>query len=85
MSGKGAKGLIMGKASASNKEKDKKKPISRSSRAGLQVFLFRSLCFLLSVFILLLFSAFSFQPFALGFLSFVEFLILLSFCGFSFH
>ncbi|KAH9761975.1 putative histone H2A variant 3 [Citrus sinensis] len=36
MSGKGAKGLIMGKASASNKDKDKKKPISRSSRAGLQ-------------------------------------------------
>ena len=39
MSGKGAKGLIMGKASASNKDKDKKKPISRSSRAGLQVLL----------------------------------------------
>lgn len=39
MSGKGAKGLIMGKsASNSNKDKDKKKPISRSSRAGLQVF-----------------------------------------------
>ena len=38
MSGKGAKGLIMGKASAANKDKDnKKKPISRSSRAGLQV------------------------------------------------
>ncbi|XWS17185.1 hypothetical protein CRYUN_Cryun33cG0046500 [Craigia yunnanensis] len=36
MSGKGAKGLIMGKNSAANKEKDKKKPISRSSRAGLQ-------------------------------------------------
>ena len=38
MSGKGAKGLIMGKGAAANKEKDsKKKPISRSSRAGLQV------------------------------------------------
>ncbi|PON56939.1 Histone H2A [Parasponia andersonii] len=41
MSGKGAKGLIMGKTSAANnankdKVKDKKKPISRSSRAGLQ-------------------------------------------------
>lgn len=40
MSGKGAKGLITGKnsASAANKDKDKKKPTSRSSRAGLQVF-----------------------------------------------
>ncbi|KAE9601846.1 hypothetical protein TanjilG_18540 [Lupinus angustifolius] len=41
MSGKGAKGLITGKASAAaaaaNKDKDtKKKPTSRSSRAGLQ-------------------------------------------------
>ncbi|CAN0900301.1 Probable histone H2A variant 3 [Linum grandiflorum] len=40
MSGKGAKGLIMGKGAAANKdkdkEKDKKKPTSRSSRAGLQ-------------------------------------------------
>ncbi|VFR01867.1 unnamed protein product [Cuscuta campestris] len=39
MSGKGAKGLIMGKTSASaakDKDKDKKKPTSRSSRAGLQ-------------------------------------------------
>ncbi|CAN1125982.1 Probable histone H2A variant 3 [Linum perenne] len=44
MSGKGAKGLIMGKGTASSaaatkdkdKEKDKKKPTSRSSRAGLQ-------------------------------------------------
>lgn len=43
MSGKGAKGLIMGKTSTANnanKDKDKKKPISRSSRAGLQVFFF---------------------------------------------
>ncbi|CAK9176672.1 unnamed protein product [Ilex paraguariensis] len=40
MSGKGAKGLIMGKSSSAingaNKDKDKKKPTSRSSRAGLQ-------------------------------------------------
>ena len=36
MSGKGAKGLITGKSSA-NKDKDKKAPTSRSSRAGLQV------------------------------------------------
>ncbi|RVW53964.1 hypothetical protein CK203_005334 [Vitis vinifera] len=36
MSGKGAKGLIMGKSPALNKDKDKKKPVSRSSRAGLQ-------------------------------------------------
>lgn len=41
MSGKGAKGLLMGKSSApvnnnNNKDKDKKKPVSRSSRAGLQ-------------------------------------------------
>ncbi|KAF8393275.1 hypothetical protein HHK36_021516 [Tetracentron sinense] len=35
MSGKGAKGLTMGKSPA-NKDKDKKKPVSRSSRAGLQ-------------------------------------------------
>ncbi|PSR96093.1 Histone H2A variant like [Actinidia chinensis var. chinensis] len=40
MSGKGAKGLIMGKSSSAangaNKDKDKKKAVSRSSRAGLQ-------------------------------------------------
>ncbi|RDX70608.1 putative histone H2A variant 3, partial [Mucuna pruriens] len=36
MSGKGAKGLITGKTPASTKDKDKKKPVSRSSRAGLQ-------------------------------------------------
>jgi len=37
-SGKGAKGLLMGKstAAAANDKTDKKKPISRSSRAGLQ-------------------------------------------------
>ena len=38
MSGKGAKGLIMGKPSGNEKDKDKKKqPITRSARAGLQV------------------------------------------------
>ncbi|THG03914.1 hypothetical protein TEA_007924 [Camellia sinensis var. sinensis] len=41
MSGKGAKGLITGKSSSAlngaNKDKDKKKAVSRSSRAGLQV------------------------------------------------
>ncbi|KAJ8452012.1 hypothetical protein Cgig2_016593 [Carnegiea gigantea] len=37
MSGKGAKGLITGKSSGINKDKDKKAPVSRSSRAGLQV------------------------------------------------
>ncbi|KAK7320701.1 hypothetical protein VNO77_30415 [Canavalia gladiata] len=36
MSGKGAKGLLTGKTPSSSKDKDKKKPISRSSRAGLQ-------------------------------------------------
>ena len=41
MSGKGAKGLIMGKTLSKDKDKDKKKPVTRSSRAGLQV-----LCFL---------------------------------------
>lgn len=35
-SGKGAKGLSLGKAQEGDK-KDKKKPVSRSSRAGLQV------------------------------------------------
>lgn len=42
MAGKGGKGLVAGKttaaAAAASKEKDnKKRPISRSSRAGLQV------------------------------------------------
>ncbi|KAH0641157.1 hypothetical protein KY290_038431 [Solanum tuberosum] len=41
MAGKGGKGLLAGKttaaaAAAANKEKDKKRPVSRSSRAGLQ-------------------------------------------------
>jgi len=36
MSGKGAKGLLMGKGADADKNKEKKKPISRSSRAGLQ-------------------------------------------------
>jgi hypothetical protein len=38
MSGKGAKGLLTSKTPAQSKDKDKKKPTSRSSRAGLQVF-----------------------------------------------
>uniref|UniRef100_A0A251UL39 Histone H2A n=2 Tax=Helianthus annuus TaxID=4232 RepID=A0A251UL39_HELAN len=38
MAGKGGKGLLAGKttAAAANKEKDKKRPTSKSSRAGLQ-------------------------------------------------
>uniref|UniRef100_A0A6N2KZV8 Histone H2A n=3 Tax=Salix TaxID=40685 RepID=A0A6N2KZV8_SALVM len=36
MSGKGAKGLLTSKTPAQSKDKDKKKPTSRSSRAGLQ-------------------------------------------------
>jgi len=39
MSGKGAKGLLTSKTPAQSKDKDKKKPTSRSSRAGLQVLL----------------------------------------------
>ncbi|CAK9164827.1 unnamed protein product [Ilex paraguariensis] len=50
MSGKGAKGLIMGKSSSSlngaNKDKDKKKPVSRSSRAGLQCAILKLLPYL---------------------------------------
>jgi len=48
-SGKGAKGLLMGKAAAPviDDKKDKKKPTSRSSRAGLQV---RSVFFFLALF-----------------------------------
>ena len=44
MAGKGGKGLLAGKttAAAANKDKDKKRPISRSSRAGLQVILWIS-------------------------------------------
>lgn len=37
MAGKGGKGLLAAKTTAANKDKDKKKPISRSARAGLQV------------------------------------------------
>lgn len=36
MSGKGAKGFIMGK-SDKDKDREKKRPTTRSSRAGLQV------------------------------------------------
>ncbi|KAG6739320.1 hypothetical protein POTOM_056913 [Populus tomentosa] len=52
MSGKGAKGLLTSKTPAQSKEKDKKKPTSRSSRAGLQVF------FLFFIFLVLLMGAF---------------------------
>lgn len=37
MAGKGGKGLLAAKTTAGNKDKDKKKPVSRSARAGLQV------------------------------------------------
>lgn len=49
MAGKGGKGLLAAKTTAANKDKDKKKPVSRSSRAGLQVkpyFSFRFLSFI---------------------------------------
>ncbi|KAJ8632803.1 hypothetical protein MRB53_026139 [Persea americana] len=36
MAGKGGKGLLAAKTMAAGKDKDKKKPVSRSSRAGLQ-------------------------------------------------
>lgn len=39
MAGKGGKGLLAAKTTAANKDKDKKRPVSRSSRAGIQVFL----------------------------------------------
>lgn len=40
MAGKGGKGLLAQKTTAANKDKDKdkKRPVSRSSRAGIQVF-----------------------------------------------
>lgn len=39
MAGKGGKGLLAAKTTAANKDKDKdkKRPVSRSSRAGIQV------------------------------------------------
>ena len=39
MAGKGGKGLVAGKTTSANKDKDKdkKRPVSRSSRAGIQV------------------------------------------------
>ncbi|KAL0458223.1 UNVERIFIED_CONTAM: Histone H2A variant 1 [Sesamum latifolium] len=40
IAGKGGKGLVAGKtmaAAAANKDKDKKRPVSRSARAGLQL------------------------------------------------
>lgn len=39
MAGKGGKGLLAAKTTAANKDKEKKKPVSRSFRAGLQVIL----------------------------------------------
>jgi len=71
-SGKGAKGLLMGKAAAPviDDKKDKKKPTSRSSRAGLQVR--RGFVF---------FFVFSFlSTFVLGIVSFRCFLQLQSMC-----
>lgn len=41
MAGKGGKGLVAAKTTAASKDKDKKKPTSRSSRAGIQVDPFR--------------------------------------------
>ena len=40
MAGKGGKGLLAQKTTAANKDKDKdkKRPVSRSSRAGIQVY-----------------------------------------------
>lgn len=39
MAGKGGKGLLAAKTTAANKDKDKdkKRPVSKSSRAGIQV------------------------------------------------
>lgn len=60
MSGKGAKGLITAK------DKDKKKPISRSSRAGLQVPLSLSLSFKVSSFcVSRLSNGHKFSPFSI--------------------
>ncbi|GMJ09094.1 histone H2A 11 [Hibiscus trionum] len=36
MAGKGGKGLLAAKTTAANKDKDKKRAVSRSSRAGIQ-------------------------------------------------
>jgi hypothetical protein len=45
MAGKGGKGLLAAKTTAANKDKDKKKqPVSRSSRAGLQVHFLSFVC-----------------------------------------
>lgn len=52
MAGKGGKGLLAAKTTAANKdkEKDKKRPISRSSRAGIQVKFTNNLLFLRATF-----------------------------------
>lgn len=44
MAGKGGKGLLAAKTTAANKDKDKdkKRPVSKSSRAGIQVIIFLS-------------------------------------------
>lgn len=55
MAGKGGKGLLAAKTMAAGKDKDKKKPVSRSSRAGLQV-LSLSLSWILDFFGFLEFS-----------------------------
>lgn len=56
MAGKGGKGLVATKTTAANKDKDKKKPVSRSARAGLQVILVdsSSLSFLFGFFVFLI-------------------------------
>jgi len=68
MAGKGGKGLLAAKTTAANKDKDKdkKRPISRSSRAGIQVFppFPCSLCYLKSF----TFSIFNFETFVTLFL-----------------
>lgn len=55
MAGKGGKGLLAAKtpAATKDKDKDKKKPISRSSRAGIQVLF----SILTSIFFLLILEA----------------------------
>lgn len=61
MAGKGGKGLVAGKTTAANKDKDKdkKRPVSRSSRAGIQVI---HLPFFFSDFVFFVVNCPSFQP-----------------------
>lgn len=56
MAGKGGKGLLAAKTTAAGKDKDKKKPVSRSSRAGLQVLSPSSLICLDSTLVYVFFS-----------------------------